>query len=249
MADRPRRVPLETTVARTELLTEAMVRVVLAGGDLARFEPSGDTDSYVKLVFTGDRLRTYTVRAWDPDALELTIDVVVHGDEGLAGPWARAARPGDPIGVVGPGGGYAPDPAADWHLLAGDESVLPAIAVALERLPDDATVHAFVEVDDDSHRLPVDRVTWLVRGEAPPGTALVPAVTGLAFPPGRVHGFVHGEAGFVRDLRRHLIRDRGIPLDQLSVSGYWRLGKDDEGWRAVKRDWNREIEESERTMI
>ncbi|GAA3150084.1 hypothetical protein GCM10020001_087120 [Nonomuraea salmonea] len=50
------------------------------------------------------RLRTYTVRAWDPDALELTLDFVVHGDEGLAGPWAAQAAPGDELIMLGPGG-------------------------------------------------------------------------------------------------------------------------------------------------
>src|SRR5690606_21164117 len=87
------------------------------------------------------RLRTYTVRAWDPDALELTLDFVHHGDEGLAGPWAANARPGDELFMLGPGGGYAPDPGADWHLLAGDESALPAIAASLEALPEGARAY------------------------------------------------------------------------------------------------------------
>ena len=47
---------------------------------------------------------------------------MVHGDEGIAGPWAMAAQPGDTIDVRGPNGAYGPDPTADWHLLAGDEA-------------------------------------------------------------------------------------------------------------------------------
>ena len=39
--------------------------------------------------------------------------VVDHGDVGLAGPWAAAARPGDPVRLLGPGGAYAPDEGAD----------------------------------------------------------------------------------------------------------------------------------------
>jgi len=50
-----------------------------------------------------------------------------------------------------------------------------------------------------------------------------------------VHAFVHGEAGFVRSVRRHLLADRGIPRSDLSVSGYWRRGRDEDGWQADKR--------------
>jgi NADPH-dependent ferric siderophore reductase len=49
-----------------------------------------------------------------------------------------------------------------------------------------------------------------------------------------VHAFVHGEAGVVRALRRHLLDARGVPRDDLSVSGYWRRGDDEEGFRVFK---------------
>ena len=67
----------------------------------------------------------------------------------------------------------------------------------------------------------------------------------LPWPGDDVHAFVHGEAGAVKELRRYLRLDRGMGLDRLSISGYWRLGVDDEGWRAGKREWNAAIEESE----
>ncbi|NRQ36818.1 siderophore-interacting protein [Nonomuraea sp. NN258] len=276
MADKPRD-HHRGVVLRTEWISPHMVRVVVGGDGLRDFATAGLTDHYVKLVFPYEgvdypepfsvrnvretmprelwpRLRTYTVRAWDPDALELTLDFVVHGDEGLAGPWAARAVPGDVIHLLGPGGGYAPDPEADWHLLAGDESALPAIATALESLPEGAPARVFVEVDgpEEEQKLhtPGDaRVVWLYRGERPVGEALVRAVRGMDFPPGDVQAFVHGEAGFVKDLRRHLRLERGIALERLSISGYWRLGVDDEGWRAVKRDWNREVEAEESAAI
>src|SRR2546429_3762223 len=137
MADRParpNRPPLTLAVRRTEWLTPHLIRVVFGGADLEKFTDNGFTDKYVKLTFDGAR-RTYTVRSHDPAAGELAIDFVYHGDEGLAGPWAAAARPGDTLSLAGPGGAYAPDPAADWHLLVGDESALPAIGAALEAMP------------------------------------------------------------------------------------------------------------------
>ncbi|PWI41992.1 siderophore-interacting protein [Streptomyces sp. ICBB 8177] len=259
------------SVLRTERLTPHMIRVVL-GGDLDGFTAGTYTDHYVKLVFPQDgtalpepfdlrrireelprerwpRTRTYTVRHWDPDAGELTVDFVHHGDEGIAGPWAANARPGDQLLFTGPGGAYAPDPAAVWHLLAGDESALPAIAAAIERLAleGDAVAHVFVEVADEREEQklqapPGVRITWLHRGDRPVGEALVAAVRALPFPAGTPHVFVHGEANFVKELRRYLRVERGIERERLSVSGYWRTGADEDGWQASKSDWNRQVE-------
>jgi NADPH-dependent ferric siderophore reductase len=194
--------------------------------------------------------RTYTVRAWDPVAQELTIDFVHHGDKGVAGPWAAAARPGEEVLFLGPGGGYAPRAEADWHLLAGDESALPAIAASLSRLPAGVPARVLIEVDGAAEEQPLDtpadaEVVWLHRDGSPVGEALVKAVRDLEFPPGAVHAFVHGEAGFVKELRRHLRVERGLPLDVLSISGYWRRGADEDGWRSSKADWNRQVEEQE----
>jgi NADPH-dependent ferric siderophore reductase len=195
------------------------------------------------------RTRTYTVRAWDPDAGEMTIDFVHHGDEGLAGPWAAAARPGDGIDFMGPGGGYAPDPAAGWHLLAGDESALPAIAAAVEALPPGAPAKVFVEVANPDEEQKLEgagsgdvEVVWLHRGDRPVGEALVEAVTGMAVPAGGVQVFVHGEAHFVKELRRFVRVELGVPREGLSVSGYWRRGADEDGWQSSKREWNAQVE-------
>jgi NADPH-dependent ferric siderophore reductase len=278
VADEPsRRTPKahEARVVRTERIAPHMVRIVLGGDGLDSFATSGFTDHYVKILFAPegvaypepfdlDRIRaefprdrwpaqrTYTVRAWDPVQRELTIDFVVHGDEGLAGPWAARARVGETVRLLGPGGGYAPDPAADWHLLVGDESALPAIAAAVEGLPEGAVAHVFIEVGDENDELKIStpagaEIHWLPRRGRPVGEALVEAVRGLDFPEGTVHAFVHGEAGAVRELRRHLRRERGVPLERLSISGYWRLGKSDEAWRAVKREWNAEVEREEQS--
>jgi NADPH-dependent ferric siderophore reductase len=257
-------------VVRTERLTPHMVRVVLGGAGLSRFGAGDFADQYVKILFAPDgveypapwdleqirsrfprdqwpRQRAYTVRGWDPAHLELTLDFVVHGDEGLAGPWAARVQPGELVRFLGPGGAYTPDPAAGWHLLAGDESALPAIAVAMERMPVGAQVYAFVEVDGPEAEQKIatpDGVVpvWLHRGNRPVGAALVEAVISLEFPSEDVHAFVHGEAGFVKELRRHLRLERAVPRERLSISGYWRLGETDEGWRAIKRDWNAQVE-------
>ena len=60
-----------------------------------------------------------------------------------------------------------------------------------------------------------------------------------------MHAFVHGEATFVKELRRYLRVERGVPLEQLSISGYWRLGRDEDGWQSSKGEWNRQVEDEE----
>jgi NADPH-dependent ferric siderophore reductase len=273
MSERPGRARPRARVAqvqRVERITPHMVRVVLSGPGLADFGAGAYTDHYVKLLFAPDgvtypepfdleqirqalpreqwpRMRTYTVRHWDADTGELSVDVVLHGDEGLAGPWAARVQPGEDVRFVGPGGDYAPDPDADWHLLAGDESALPAIAVALERLAPGAVAHVFLEVSGPAEEQVLKTagdaaVTWLHRGDAPVGEALVRAVTALEFPPGTVHAFVHGEAGFVKELRRLLHVDRGVERNRMSISGYWRIGNDEDAWQAAKRDWRTAVE-------
>jgi NADPH-dependent ferric siderophore reductase len=274
--DRPARKGRKLTrakVLRVQWITPHMIRLIIGGEGLAGFAAGAFTDHYIKLLFPvpgvtypepfdmdvirGDlpreqwpRMRSYTVRSWDPHALEMSIDFVYHGDEGLAGPWAAGSQPGDDVLFLGPGGAYRPSPEADWHLLVGDESALPAIAASLEALPQGAPARVFVEVSGPGEEQELTtrgdaKLVWLHRGDAPVGDALVEAVQELEFPDGEVHAFVHGEAGFVKRLRRHLRVERGVPLDQLSISGYWRYGTDDEGWRAGKREWNRQIEEEE----
>jgi NADPH-dependent ferric siderophore reductase len=243
------RIPRRATVLRTERLTPNMVRVVLGGAGLADFEAGAFTDHYVKLQLPDPggektRTRTYSVRHWDADARELTIDFVVHGDSGVAGPWAASAQPGDELAFLGPGGAYTPDPEADWHLLVGDASVIPAISASLPRIPAGVPVQVVIEVDGAAEEQPLTtagdlRLTWLHR-TAPPGEEpelLVEAVRALRLPEGRGHAFVHGEAGSVRAVRRHLLVERGMDPASLSVSGYWKLRRTEEGWREDKAEW------------
>lgn len=270
MAERPARALTTGEVTRVERLTPNMVRVAIGGPGLAGLAAGVHTDQYIKIQFPRQgvaypepfdlqairdsvpredwpAVRTYTIRRWLPEVPEIWVDFVVHGDSGVAGPWAARARPGDPFHFGGPGGGYSPSPSADWHLLAGDEAALPAIAAALEAMPAGAPVRAFLEVagpaEEQKLETPGDAdIVWIHRGDRPIGEALVAAVRELEFPPGNPHAFVHGEATFVKELRRHLRLDRALPLDLLSISGYWRRGLNEDGWQSTKRGWNRQID-------
>jgi NADPH-dependent ferric siderophore reductase len=261
---RRNRAPRLAHVVATERVSPHLVRIVLGGEGLAGFGAGAFTDHYVKLQIPPrgagyaapfdpeqvkaahprehwPRTRTYTVRAWDEARGELTIDFVVHGDEGVAGPWALAARPGDTIQLSGPGGAYAPGPDADWHLLVGDLSVVPAISASLPRIGAGVPVRVVIAADEEDRielTSPGDlQVTWVTPGE------LVAAVEALEWPPGAVHAFVHGEASDVRAIRRHLLAERGVAKESASISGYWKRTRTEEGWRDDKAEWNRLVEE------
>jgi NADPH-dependent ferric siderophore reductase len=247
-------------VLRSEQVTPHLVRVVLGGPGLEGLHDNGYADRCVKLAFprpgmenlqplevaeiraTMPRsmwplIRTYTIRSLDHSVGELTIDFVVHGSAGVAGPWATNARPGDEIVMLGPGGSYSPADDVDGHVLIGDESVLPAIAVACGRIKPDIPVHVFVEVDGpadeiDLHSLGDLTVHWVHRAA---GGDLVATVRSAPWPAGRVHAFVHGETAAVRALRPHVLGERGVPSSLLSISGYWRRGADAEVFQAEKQ--------------
>lgn len=249
-------------VDHVERLTPHLLRVVLA---VEGFVDCGRADSYVNAQFPPagapyavpfdeqavrdlpreqqPAARRYTVRSWDADRGLLAIDFVVHGDEGIAGPWAQNAQPGDLLQMKGPAGGYDPDPEADWVLLVGDESALPAIAVCAERAAPDQPVVAVVVVDGPEDELPLESpgdlaVVWVHRGSE----SIVDAVAGVVLPAGRGSAFVHGEAEETRAVRKHLMRNEVVAPEDLSCSPYWREGMTDEKWRSVKSAWVKEME-------
>ena len=261
-------------VVRTERLTPHLVRVHLGGEGTRELleqavpERLAATDAYVKLMLPQPgsgvvppfdlpalratlpaealpAVRTYTLRHADPAAGTCAIDFVVHGDEGLAGPWAASARPGDLLAASGPGGLFRPsaDPALA-RLLVGDDSAVPAIAAALAAMPADARGLALLEVDGPGDELPLARPTgvevrWIHRSGAPgavPGALLVDAVRALARPDGEVEVFAHGERGAMKELRVILQDGWGIDRRALSLSAYWALGRAEDRFQAEKRE-------------
>ncbi|GAA2011445.1 siderophore-interacting protein [Nakamurella flavida] len=260
--------PTQLTVTGAQMLTPGLRRVHFRSDDLSAFRDSVHTDRYVKLVFLKpgvtypqplhlkalrDQLppedmpvvRTYAALFPDHDAGTVSIDFVVHGDQGVAGPWAAAAQPGDQLLANGPGGAYAPDPTADWHLLVGDETALPAITAALQALPADAVAHVVVEVEGAGYQLDLPlpagaTLHWVHRDT---GGSVQDVVRGLDWLPGRVHVFAHGEAQqMMHGLRPYLLRERGVPRDLLSISGYWRQGRTEESFREWKAELARQEE-------
>ncbi len=245
---RPRRPVRRVTVLRTAQLTPSFRRVVLTGDMLTGFAlarpachvklvlpPDGEADIRLEegphgltLPQGPDRpdTRTYTVRAWDADALELTVDVALS-HAGPAARWAASCAPGDRLAVAGPGGGYEPDDTAPL-LLAGDETALPAIATILEATSrQDARTIVEVPTRADAEALDVptgSAITVSARDVGDPPLAEMLAShrldTGCAV-------WIGAEAGVIRQIRNRLLQDGRVDPDRLVTRGYWRRGTAD----------------------
>lgn len=246
----------EMHVVGAREITPRMRRLTLKGEDLGRFTTGG---LHVRLLFPPAELavpswpsmgedgriawpdgaakltaRVYTIRSIDPARGEIEVDFVLHeGDRFPGSGFAITARPGAIVGITGPGGGgVAP---ADWYLLAGDETALPAIGRMLEALPPSAHAVVRIEVADAAEEQPLTSpasldLAWLHRGVAEAGTTtlLEDAVRAVAFPVDDRRVFAWGacEHKAFRAIRKFLRADRGLTRDQHLVAAYWRRGCD-----------------------
>lgn len=209
---------LPGTVLAREVLSPHLVRLVVGG--LEGWESTGVPDEWVPLTVPGQfQTRYYTVRSWE--AGELTLDVVVH-EEGLVTGWAQTDCVGDRVGIGAPKGSYDEPPDADWVVLVGDLTALPAIARICEttRRP----VTAYVESPDGPLPDYLDTgsatVTWL----DPPGPArsrLAEVVRGLSWPAGSGYFWMAGESAQMRDIRKFVRRELGWDSRSHDVMGYW----------------------------
>ena len=231
------------TVRKTEFVSPRMTRVIVGGDALEGFHldeaaasvrlllpkngelviPTWNGNEF--LLADGGRppIRTFTPRRFDPESLELHIDVVLHGN-GAASSWAETARRGDPLAVSGPGAGYHIDPDATAYLLLGDETAIPAICQLLEYLPDVpiatniAVTHADAIVD--LHR-EVALMWHVASSTSTRGDALVAAARKTELTPG-TRVWAAGEASMVQRSRRELFAERDFSRSHASVRGYWK---------------------------
>ncbi len=232
------------------------------------------TDHYIKLLFVPESadyswpfdvqqireeqprdkqpiLRTYTLINLDSETGDFDVDFVSHGDSGLAGPWARVAEVGEKIGFLGPGGAWGPTADYEHFVFAGDESAAPAIGAGVQHLPEGATATAFIEIEaeDRKFELPTREgvdIVWVIRNGATHGTELSRVVREAGIPEEKkTSWFIHGVAEMIKELRRFLFVESGIPKEDVSISGYWRIGMTEDQWQSSKREFNAAIEAEE----
>jgi NADPH-dependent ferric siderophore reductase len=209
------------TVTHVEQLSPNFRRITFTDESLGDFV-SASFDDHIK-VFVDDARRDYTPRSFDNAARALVIEFALHG-EGPAAEWAAQAAPGHTLEIGGPKGSMIVPLDYDWHLLAGDETALPAVARRLEQLPAGARAIVVLQVADAADRRALHSaanvdLTWVSTD-----AQLLDAVRALALPAGDGYAWCAGEAGAMAALRRELVEVKGHPREAIRAAAYWKRG-------------------------
>lgn len=253
--ERPATSPVPAEVVRSIRLSPSMQRLTVAGAGLTDLQwqgfdqwarlflpsPQGGglenvperltRSSYVRMLArrpaVRPTLRNYTLRQARPELGEVDIDVVLHGDAGVAAPWARDARPGSPLVLLDQGCTWAHPPARNLVLVA-DETALPAVLGILRDCDRTTCGIALVEVPDAADAQVEDipercEIRWLPRptGTAPGALALA-ALRELDLPAEDRAAFAAGESALATGARRLLVNECGWDQDEVCFVGYWK---------------------------
>lgn len=238
--------PRLLTVERAEYITPNMVRITFAGDALDGIptdraggnckillpqEGQSKDDFALQLENGGKPVRrTYTVRQFRRDPLEMDIDFVAHGDTGPASRWASNARPGDFCGFAGPSLPKVTEFHADWYLVAADMTALPVACATLEAMPDDAKGVAIFEILSEADKQPVTApegidIYWLISPDPNrQSTVQEEFIRDLNWPQGTVQTCIAGESSVIRALRTYVVNEKNVPKENAYISGYWKIG-------------------------
>jgi NADPH-dependent ferric siderophore reductase len=235
-------------VIEVRSLSSVMRRIILGGDGLADYRSSGAPDEWFRLMVPPERQlsvalptkqgqqfhfvdpqpspRWYSLRRWDSERYQLTVDVVVH-EHGAATRWAETVQPGDQLLISQPHG-RGIDTAADWVLILADQTGIPAACRILENLAPHQHAHAVFEAPNEaatfSPTSPADlKVCWTYN----PSPATIPsplsaAVRTIDLPPGQGYVWMAGEAACARDVRRYFRHELQWRSQHYDIIGYWR---------------------------
>lgn len=235
--------PRKVFVSAIEELTPNIRRISFVGDDLNDF-PEGQESGYVKLLLEQDGVevrRSYTIRKFDGLSKTLDLDFVRHADGGPASSWAEQAEIGQQISLVGPGAKKLVDFSADWFLLAGDMTALPAISANIEQLPANAKGYVAIEIisEDDKQALSLPEgmeLHWVINPHANrEAFPLFEKIKEFEFLQGKPSMWVAGEFHTSRAIRRYLKLEKGIQRDEIYASSYWHLGLTDSEHKIAKK--------------
>jgi len=228
-------------------ITPNMRRITLGGEGMQGF-PVDQESAYIKLLFPQLQnekpiMRTYTIIKQRGD--EIDVDFVLHGlnHKGAKGPashWAKTCVIGDSILIGGPGAKKLINPQADWFLLAGDMTALPAITVNLAQLPTDAVGYAVMEVLSKEDIQPLQKpehlaIEWVINPVSTDNRyPLLDRIKTLDWLDGEVAVWTACEFNSMRALRQYF-KQKEVAKSHLYISSYWKLDSSEDEHKVVKR--------------
>lgn len=231
------------TVVKKQQITPNMLRITLGGDELKNF-PEGEEGGYVKVLLKeGNLKRSYTIRAFRADILELDVDFFLHGGNGEAGPasaWATNVSIGKEINITGPGSVKRITTSEDWYFIAGDMTALPAISVNLETMPRNAKGYAVIEIIEETDKQEIDSpegmtVIWVINPHPNQVNTILPdAVKALPWLEGKPNVWLACEFGGMKLLRTYFKRENSVSKNELYISSYWKIGVTAEGHKKSK---------------
>ncbi|MFG0249828.1 MAG: siderophore-interacting protein [Phycisphaeraceae bacterium JB051] len=264
--------PRPITVVRSEKIAARIQRVIFTGDGLLGF-PEGWESAHIKLIFKRDHqevltlptigpkgpiwpedkslrpdVRVYSVRDYNAGRNELAVDFAIH-DHGVATQWAQQAKPGDVVGLGGPGGYCPKPPASDYYLFAGDLSALSGMGGLLATLPDDAKGHAIILTPsaDDAFELKHPdgvSITWLAGADSAGSEAkIVQFIETLQLPEQNLWAWLAGEQSIVTQSRKHLKTRLGLTSKQMYAMPFWKRGLDEDAYHEARHDVMHELED------
>ncbi|MEP1446282.1 MAG: siderophore-interacting protein [Paraglaciecola sp.] len=243
MATRP--APRNLVVINSRYITPNMLRITLGGEEMGDF-PADQDSAYVKLMFPkadGGRpiMRTYTVRSQTENSID--VDFALHEAKGPASSWAVGAKVGDKIIVGGPGPKKLLNQDADWIIISGDMTALPAISVNLALLPKDTKGYAVLEVVDEADIQELAhpdnvQLIWVVNNPSA-NTEVLPLLERIKALPqleGSLSVWVACEFSTMKAIRKYLRNTFELPKSHFYTSSYWKLGVCEDEHKIAKKE-------------
>ncbi|MCG8372694.1 MAG: siderophore-interacting protein [Balneolales bacterium] len=237
--------PRKLTVKSTRRITPNMHEIVFTGEDLKTF-PHGQNGAHLKLFIDENEalsrplLRTYSIRDFKPETLELFVQFAIHEPAGPGLQWVLNAQPGDMIKMMGPGPKKIDTSQPGWYLFCAEMSGMPAAIAAIEELPPGAEGIALLEItseqDVQDFQHPEHfQIQWLVHPDPKrESKQQLIALKSIRIPDG-AHVFVAGELNTIRKIKKYLSNIPQINRENFYISSYWKIGANDEAHKQAKK--------------
>ncbi|MCW8328477.1 siderophore-interacting protein [Photobacterium sp. SDRW27] len=224
-------------VHKVQDLTPHLRRLTLHGDSLADF-PTGMEGAHVKVVVPKPEqhksmlslsnklaMRSYTIKSFDPDSNQLTLDFVVNRHRGPATDWAKQAKVGSFVGVAGPGKPKLSDFSWQHYLMVGDITSLNAVNAFANKVPKESTLTAVIAVPTraDIVKLDIPHVDWFIEDEQQGELAQYVNQVSHNLPKD-TQVFIGVEATQVKQIQQHLQNELSFERENIYASNYWAKG-------------------------